>query len=209
MTRLAVRFAALFVPLLFVISAMTSTVDTPVQESSAGEDMGFAACKLPCWAGITPGRTHFAQANQLMARHLPAFSIPTFLTTSTLTFQTVSSDPMISGSLYYDGGRVSEIHLDVGLPAGYLLDTLGTPDCVWVSRGNPQIVLTLYWEQNGLSTGAYFVLSRDRSWQRDMLTRFLQISTIQNCDIPGILPWQGFARAWRYEALASGDIAVP
>ena len=207
MSRLVLRFAVLILPLLFILSVLVSLVRTPPEDSGAGA-IGFAACKLPCWAGITPGLTPFAEANELLGQHLPEYQIPTFLTTSTLTFQTIAAEPMISGSLFYDGTRVGEIHLDVRLPASYLLDRLGTPDCVWVVRGSVPLIVRVYWERNGLSTGAYFIFDRDAGWQRDMLTHYLQMSTTLSCDIPGILPWRGFARAWRYEEMASRE-AVP
>ncbi len=210
MALLAVRCAVWLAPLLFAISAIVPLIGQRLPPPESGvEAIGFAACSLPCWAGITPGLTPFAEANELMAEHLPAFSIPTFLTTSTLSFQTVTSQPNLAGALYYDRSRVSEVHLDVALPVWYLLDNLGTPDCVWVSRGNMQAVMAVYWEGQDLSTSAYLLFDGRMGWKLEMPTRFLQMSTTLTCKTTGIVPWMGFAPAWRYYQLASATAAVP
>lgn len=209
MFPLALRCVAWLTPLLFVVSTTASLIGQrlPPLELEI-EAVGFAACRLPCWAGITPGVTPFAEASELMAEHLPAFSIPSFLTTSTLSFQTITSEPNLAGALYYDSSRVSEVHLEVALPIGYLLDRLGTPDCVWVSRGNIQAVMAVYWEAEELSTGAYLIFDDRMAWKLQMPTRYLQMSTTLTCNTPGIVPWRGFAPAWRYENTTSGT-AVP
>jgi hypothetical protein len=208
MALLAVRCAIGLASLLFAISATAPLIGERLSSPESGvEAIGFAVCTLPCWAGITPGRTWFAEANGLMAEHLPTFSIPTFLTASTLSFQTVTSEPNLAGALYYDRSRVSEVHLDVALPLWYLLDNLGTPDCVWVSRGNMQIVMAVYWEREDISTGAYLIFDGRMAWTLEMPTRFLRMSTTLTCNTPGIVPWMGFAPAWRYNERAS-EVAV-
>jgi|FLYN01.1.fsa_nt_gi hypothetical protein len=207
MTLLTMLFAAWLVPLLFVISAAVPLIgqQAPLRQSPL-EDIGFTACRLPCWAGITPGLTPFAEASELLVEHLPDFRIPTFLTSSSLTFQAVSAEPYITGALYYDGSRVSEVHLDVDLPMWYLLDRLGTPDCVWVSRGSAPAVVSIYWEGRNLSTAAYLVFEGRLAWTLDMPIRFLQMTTTLNCTTVGMLPWMGFAPAWRYEQIAAEAI---
>jgi hypothetical protein len=207
MLLLAIRCVAWLAPLLFVVSTTAPLIGQRLPPPQLEiEEIGFAACTLPCWAGITPGLTPFAEASELMAEHLPAFSIPSFLTTSTLSFQTITSEPNIAGALYYDSTRVSEVHLEVALPIGYLLDRLGTPDCVWVSQGNLQAVMAVYWEGEELSTGAYLIFDGRMAWKLEMPTRYLQMSTTLTCNSPEIVPWMGFAPAWRYDEAASRTV---
>lgn len=209
MTRYVLEFALWLAPFLFAASVLMSFGGQRLSpRASPLDEPGFAACRLPCWAGITPGLTPFAEANELIAQHLPDYRVPTFLTTSSLSFQTIASEPALSGVLFYDSTRIGEIHLDAGLPVWYLMDTLGKPDCVWVSEGPSQIMLTLFWESNGRSTGGYFFFDPRSGWQSNTRTRFLQMSTVLSCDTPGMILWMGFAPAWRYAAMAGG-IAVP
>jgi hypothetical protein len=204
MTPVAIRSAVLLAPLLLVFSMVAPLAGQGLPPAaSIGAELGFGACKLPCWAGITPGQTPFAQANERMAEHIPPYTIPVFLTTSTLSFETTPGQPLLVGSLYYADSRVSEIHLEVGLPLSYLLESLGSPDCVWASPGTSFTVLALFWEGQGLSTGAYLIFDGRRGWKLNMETRFLQMSTYLSCDTPGIIPWRGFARAWRYDQFSS------
>lgn len=204
MIRLAARCAVWFAPLYFILSGLALLIGPrlPPRESELG-NLGFEACRLPCWAGITPGLTPFAQANRLMAEYLPNFSVPTFLTTSNLTFQSITSEPAIAGTLYYDEAGVSEIHLDVSLPVWYLLDTLGAPDCVWLSSASGPTVMSIYWEKNNLSIAALLIFEGRTAWTLEMPTHFLQMTTNLSCGVAGMLPWMGFAPAWRYWELAS------
>jgi hypothetical protein len=208
MALLTLRCVIRLALLLFVISAIVPMIGKRLSSLDSGvEEIGFTACELPCWAGITPGLTPFADAGELMAEHLPAFSIPSFLTTSTLSFQTITSEPDLAGALYYDNSRVSEVHLEVALPIGYLFDSLGTPNCVWTSPGNMQAVMAVYWEDEDLSTAAYLIFDGSMTWEMEMPTRFLQMSTTLTCDTQGIVPWMGFAPAWRYGEVASAMIS--
>jgi len=205
MVRMAVRLALWLVPIhLVVIGAMPLLGPHRPPRDAGLADAGFAACKLPCWAGVVPGVTPFAEANRLLSSHLPPYRIPTFLTTSTLSFETINSAPAVSGVLFYEQTRVGAVHLATPVPLWYLLETLGTPDCVWVSQGGAQALISIFWERSLPSTGAYFPFAERAAWELDMPARFLQMSSTSSCATPGALPWRGFAPAWRYGTWA-GD----
>lgn len=202
MIPVAARIAVFLAPSLLVFNVIASFAGQHfVSPSPRWDELGFAACNLPCWAGITPGQTPFAEANELIAEYLADVNIHFYLTRAAMTFQAGTGDSAFGGVFYYDGSRVTEIHLDMALPVRDLLDKLGTPDCVWAARGSQQIPLTIYWERNHLSIGAFLNFDGRMAWTPNMRTRSLLMGTTLPCNTPGMLPWMGFAPAWRYEAL--------
>jgi hypothetical protein len=204
MARLAFRFALLLVPVLFLISTAAPFTGQRLAPTAL-DSLGFAACKLPCWAGITPGLTPFAQADELLVEHLPNVDITLHLLSSALTFQV---DNELSGILFYDGGHVSEIHLEVVMPINYFLETLGTPDCVTASKGPTEVSLSVIWETSDGFIGAFLLFDGRMGWNPALVTRSVLMGTVNVCDTPGILSWKGFAPAWHYAAQVSG-LAVP
>ncbi len=202
MVRLAFRFALLLVPVLFLIStAAPFTGQHLAPPDTALDELGFAACKLPCWAGITPGVTLLTETHTLMTEHLADVDLTLQVADSAMTFQVGSG---FSGLMFYDGSRVSEVHLDAALPMSYLLETLGTPDCISASKGTTQVNLTVFWEEGARFTGAFLLFDGRMAWQPETTTRTVLMGAFEVCDTPGILPWNGFAPAWHYAGQVSG-----
>jgi hypothetical protein len=66
--------------------------------------------------------------------------------------------------------------------------------------------MAVYWEGEELSTGAYLIFDGRMAWKLEMPTRYLQMSTTLTCNSPEIVPWMGFAPAWRYDEAASRTV---
>jgi hypothetical protein len=198
-----IRLALWLLPISILFSGVAFLTGRQLPAQDAGlDELGFAACKLPCWAEITPGLTPFDEASQILSAQFSGLRFPMYNATTGFSFEINTTSPPVSGLLYYQGNTVAEIHLYLNLPMWYLIDIQGTPSCVSVSRSGPYISLSIFWERDGLSTGTLVFFEDGSTWQPVMRTRYLQMSTTPVCDLPGMLPWLGFARAWHYEDAA-------
>jgi hypothetical protein len=170
---------------------------------------GLEVCDLPCWAGITPGMTDFDDAPSLIQTSLPLMNSPMLISGSQINFTAnVASDiddsVLYAGQLYYQEGRVGDVRLNVNLPLWYLLDALGQPACVWgrIPASMSSALLVIYWEQEGISTGAVVLASQAHGLQPDLTVGalFMNLDT-GACYSGETRPWVGFARPWFYKTV--------
>lgn len=52
-------------------AALPTIAPRPDPMADYWEAFGFNACKLPCWAGVTLGGTHYSESNDLLKNFLP------------------------------------------------------------------------------------------------------------------------------------------
>lgn len=166
----------------------------------AWEALGFAACDLPCWAGIVPGMTPFAEAFDRLAAHMPALESRVLLGGSQINFAASLDGRYLTGLIFSDRDRVGSLRMTLIVPVSELFDRAGPPDCViYLSMLNmPYSAATLFWERDGLLVGTLLDGQADRI-APSARTQLLWISAVDSaCDRPESVAWRGFAPRWRY-----------
>lgn len=166
----------------------------------AWEALGFNACELPCWAGILPGTTPFAEAFDLLVAHVPALDSRVLLGSSQINFAASLDDRYLTGLIFYNRGRVGSLRMNLVVPVSELFDRAGPPDCViYLSMlYMPYAAAALFWERDGLLIGALLDGQADRI-APSASTQLFWISAVDSaCDRPEAIEWRGFAPRWRY-----------
>ncbi|MBN8634642.1 MAG: hypothetical protein J0M07_04910 [Anaerolineae bacterium] len=204
MLRLLFRLSLLIFALAAVVIALAPlAAPRPVAASPAWAAYGFAACDLPCWAGITVGETPFGATVPITAQNIPRRIAYTIAGSSVFLWEDV--DPYYFTGLLSAAGveTVGRIQLTVSLPADYLLERLGLPACVFSVRdfNGLSYTSTIYW------SGADWVVEASvSSPARSLFTPGATIKavvlfsgTMQPCP-KTTAPWIGAAAWWRYTA---------
>jgi len=161
---------------------------------------GFAACDLPCYAGIMPGQTSFDQVTALLTRHIAVIDPLMIDGGASINFWGWIASQQLSGLIRYNQGQVGEIRLDLLLPVGELIEHLGAPDCILSGAGSDaQADTVIFWERQGVSIGA--VLAPDPqaiNLSANALALWLRDVQPEDCALRGAIRWQGFAPLWDY-----------
>lgn len=159
----------------------------------------FAACDLPCWAGVVPLETPFGEVVKIITVNLPHRRLNFRAYNTQISFD--SGSPPFFGMVYSDRGTVDAVRLEVSIPLWMLLDALGKPTCVRVSRIVTSFtdVMVLYWERSAHSLISIVLLDNPAEWSPGAPTDELLVTPFSNdCDLLNAPAWQGFARVWRY-----------
>jgi hypothetical protein len=195
-SRLILRVLPLAAVLCAVVPAMGGR---PLYSDEVWEQFGFTICELPCFAGITPGRTPFQQTPSLLRKNIPLIRNRMFDTGAVVSFWASTEANDLSGFTRHIWGVVDEIRLNSLLPVDHLIAELGTPDCILPNTQSESSRMTIFWERGQVSIGA--VLSPDQpiiNLNGDTLALWLRISVPGDCSRSGTLPWRGFAPLWAY-----------
>jgi hypothetical protein len=124
-----------------------------------------STCELPCWRGITPGKTTFKQAEAIL-RNMPAVSVTMFhlpdgseVWTGRFTLQTLNGAFQGTISLpslnYLDVQPIGGIMFANfrGTSAASLIQQLGAPAYVYMPESASNRTLNIYWRQGvGIQT---------------------------------------------------------
>ncbi|MBK8023236.1 MAG: hypothetical protein IPK19_17865 [Chloroflexi bacterium] len=161
--------------------------------------LGFDACRLPCYAGLHPGQTAFDSAGTLLQANIPQPLSQIAIDAQTLRFQEQAARPRLLGMVSSVNGRVRSVEVQTPLPARWLLDELGSPDCV--IPGDPQDVggmHSMVWlTPVGLIWAAIDATPRLVGSEHEVFLMTL-IDMDEKACWGDLLPWRGFAPAWRY-----------
>jgi hypothetical protein len=153
---------------------------------------GFAACELPCWAGITPGVTTSGFIIPLIEKNVPAYEHARFPEWGIVAFQL--ENDMGGNVRFYEA--VNQIYLiNIEIPLTYLFEHLTLPDCVsadesamlmmWM-RGENVIISTFLGSPSRILSGG------------DASSTGLMIFEA-GADFCQTYPdWRGFAPVWFY-----------
>lgn len=188
-----------FATLTALIAFIPRLAPRPVELPPAAAVFGFAACDLPCWAGVTIGATHYTETIPLLAANLPGFSG----FADTLIGYTIWANPdpyFLNATIFLPpGGTVSAVTVDGSyLPADWLIDRLGVPDCVLAAYATG---LRVEWYRPGWSLSASL-----HGEPRRMLTPVAALSAVTlqagrtraDCQTNGATPYAGVAPWWVY-----------
>lgn len=161
---------------------------------------GFAACALPCWAGITPGETEFPQAYDLLLKHVPGLRTRVLLNGVQINF-TAQSDRQPAGGLVSNvQGFADIITLSLQLPLGQLVSRLGTPDCYFNTPNAPDPwgEMTVVWQMDHTVLTANLARSTEAVGLSTPIQSLVLRTANAICAEDDALPWIGFAPRWRY-----------
>src|SRR5690606_25812707 len=172
-----------------------ATIDVP-----AWHAFGFAACALPCWAGITPGETSFDKAFDLLVQHVPSLNTQVLMSGAQIPFSANLADQYASGFLYYNQGEVGNIRLSVQLPLIQLIERLGTPSCYFSGESSYDGLgsLTIYWELDGVLIAGLISQGTEDVQPTTPVDGVAFSPDESACDLAETHPWLGFAPRWRY-----------
>lgn len=169
-------------------------------DDPAWEDFGFTTCALPCWAGITPGQTSFEKAYALLDEYIPALHTSLLTEDTDITMTASSPQQLASGVLYNRDGLVDSIRLNVQMPLGQLLLSLGAPDCFIYTPSSTSRSggITVYWVRDeGLI--AALMLPSEQPIQPNSSIQVIALNIgLHNCDRETMFPWRGFSPRWHF-----------
>ena len=192
-TRLTVRLLPLVV---LLCAALPAFGGRPLSEDAGWRDFGFTACNLPCYVGITAGRTPFNEMPDLLRRSIPLIGDRMFNAFTTLNFWASLPHTQISGWARNNGGVVAEIRLVSPLPLDHLLIQLGTPDCVLPGTQRPTIIV---WVRKMISIGVVLGIGeKDFSPANRVSAIWLRSTNPDDCSTSGAKAWHGFATVADY-----------
>lgn len=156
---------------------------------------GFAACALPCWAGIEAGQTPFVRANELIAGTLEGISHQIMVSGSQITVIARRDERRFIAQVHYNGGVAGALRLRVDLPLVDLIGTLGLPAC---ARFNRTIALTWFFQRDDETI--IITALADRVSLDGVMTEMWISPAGATCAEIDSLPWRGFAPNWIYAA---------
>ena len=197
-THALVKVLALCVALCAVVLVFGAR---QMSAHEAWTSFGFDACELPCYAGITPGRSGFGSSASTLMRQVPAIDPRMISTGTSLSFWARMPSQQLSGIIRYEqGGGVGEIRLNAKLPVEQVIAQLGTPDCILgKTTESPEQMTVIFWERGVVSIGA--VLDSQGSTlnlSANVLALWLRAVNPPDCSLRGALAWRGFAPLWAY-----------
>ena len=195
--RLFVRVLPLCVLLCAAVALFGSR--QPAEDDS-WQRFGFTYCDLPCFAGITPGKTPFDSVSRLLIRHVQTVDPRMIASGASINFWARTKSQQFGGLVRYDQGLVGEMRFNVTLPLAQVITELGTPDCILPDSGGESDQATvIFWEREQVSIAA--VLSPDPravNLNADTLALWLNAVQANDCSRSGAVPWRGFAPLWDY-----------
>jgi hypothetical protein len=170
----------------------------PVASAAVWEAFGFAACELPCWAGVHLGETSVMEGLQRITANMPALSGFDGVG-DTVDVWGSQDQYLINASLYpLLDGKISGIEMLVTLPTDLLLTRLGQPDCIYVTSWQ---TFSLSWstgqgafQMSILGTLREFYTPHDAQVSISLRAgdRLTECATKRATPYAGIAPW------WRY-----------
>lgn len=158
---------------------------------------GLALCEdIPCWAGLSPGRTAAQDVPAVIDAHLVEEAL--FQPYQRLTSFVVTVPARnVLGAVSAREGTVSTIRLNVVQPLEPMLLLLDAPRCIeWLDRSADLQVLNIYWEVEGVFVMSSLALSEANP---DLLTTTLNLwlpapNADRPCEKSGQMNrWPGFA----------------
>ncbi len=194
------KVAGLVVALWALVVLATTTLGArradPIQWQS-----GFEVCDLPCWSGITPGQTRFADVAPLLQRTLSPDS-RLLVSGSQVDFWTEANGAPFYGYLYYAKGSVDNVQMHVEFPVGQIIRRLGAPDCVYLETlVTGEHLLAIYWEMKIGMVGALVRLDHERWGPNSAIGTLFLNSPQAACNRDDAVRWRGFAPFAYYKAL--------
>ncbi|MCC6801576.1 MAG: hypothetical protein IT319_01730 [Anaerolineae bacterium] len=188
------RLSLRLLPLIAVLCAVVpSAGGRSLPADEAWENFGFTICDLPCFAGITPGRTPFQQSPSLLRRNIPIIQNRMFNSGTVVHFWASTPDYELAGFTRQISGVVDEIHLTLPLPLDHLIATLGMPDCLIPVNNASSRRATIFWTRRQVSIGA--VLQGD-SRSFDLNARvpavWMHPADPSECEQSSAVRWRGF-----------------
>ncbi len=192
-------FVRLFATCIVISALVTAFGGHPPADDQSWQHFGFAACALPCFAGITPGQTPFDSVTRLLMHHVQSIDPRMINGGASINFWAQSKSQLLHGLIRYDGGMVGEMQFNVALPLTEIVTELGTPDCLLPSSSRTSPVTVVFWQRQQVSIAA--VLDPDRraiNLNANTLALWLNATQANDCSRSGALPWRGFAPIWDY-----------
>lgn len=171
-------------------------------ESPAITLPGFDACALPCWAGMTPGETLYADAPRLIGEHISGATLnfERGFAQINFTMQAPGTNP-IFGSIYDDRGQVGGVRLDGVIPLWLLLEQAGRPRCVSSSQAltSNARVINVYWQMGDIYLWSFTAFAAtDRFHPASPAISLFILHSEDPCIQPDAQAWRGFAPLWVY-----------
>ncbi len=193
------RLLLRLLPLLALLCAVIPAVGGyPAAQDEAWQRFGFTACDLPCFAGITPGRTPFDTVSTLLVRHVPAVDPRMIAGGMSINFYARAQGQQFGGVARYDQGRVGELRLNISVPVAPLIDQLGAPACV-LSSADAEARIVIFWKQGAITAAAVLGSAQAALDLRgNVLALWLSAGGPDPCALRGAVPWRGFAPLWAY-----------
>ncbi len=203
MLRLLFRLSLLIFALTAVMIALAPlAAPRPVDATPAWTAYGFAACELPCWAGITVGETPFADTVALTAASVPALTSHTIAGSPVFLWGT--ADPYyFSGLVYLGETTVGRVELSLKLPADYLIARFGLPACVLSGPDVNQAghLSAIYWGGADWVAAAFVNGSANGLFGPAATIYAFSVFRGNMSPCPKTTaPWRGAAAWWRYTA---------
>lgn len=188
------------VVLCFVVTALFRQ---PYVDHPAWRAFGFETCDLPCWAGIVPGETLFADAFDLLVEQVPNLTMRVLIGGTQISFTAASPEQVAAGTLFGQQQRVSSVQLNLQMPLDQLVSRLGTPDCFLYTLDafSPGGSLIVYWESERTVISALVHLQNARMRLTSPIQALALSAESPHCDEEGKVGWIGFAARWRYQRL--------
>ncbi len=157
--RATLRLALLCTLLCVLISALGGR---PNPANALWVRAGFAACDLPCFANITPGKTAFLQAAPMLRRNVETMD-RLYNSGSVIDFW--AEDQRLAGSVNSENGVVTEVRMNLPISLNPFLAVLQAPDCVIVGTpDSPLLRLVVVWVRTGdVDWGSVGCRDADRS----------------------------------------------
>ncbi|HYF64117.1 MAG TPA: hypothetical protein VD886_14945 [Herpetosiphonaceae bacterium] len=182
--------------------------------------LGGVPCRAPCWEGITPGQTTWAEALELLraSQLIDQARFPSAQSEDEVDWNWVGE--RYGGLLRTSSGTVSMILVD--LPEDVLLRDViaayGEPSHVAAAafRGDhgdgPFYIFSLAWEPAGFALEAGSLYTEKPILGPDLPFHKLYFSTSPDIILPGVsknqrlLPWEGFKE---FDAYCRGEADQP
>jgi hypothetical protein len=180
---------------------------------------GFAACDLPCWAGIRVGETTLDESEMLFREYVTA---PTTSFTpgamNVIVYGVAHTGVLVGGEMGFSGvmmgnepleqhTQLTMLSISTPIPLWLFVVTLGTPDVVnmfW--REGNQYGMDLHWFRDGNTIQASIdPAEMGTNWGRSANVKLMRVmagylfsTDSGRASAPQNLPWMGFAPLSRY-----------
>lgn len=186
------RFTLLLLLLCTLLCALVPVFGgRSLSENEAWQSFGFTVCDLPCFVGITPGKTPFDIMPDLLHRSIPLIGNRMFYAYTAINFWASLPHTELSGWARNNQGVVGELRLTAPLALDHLIAQLGTPDCVLAGA---QRATVLFWLRKTVSIGAVLEVDQaDFNPNSPISALSLRSSETDACATSGALAWHGFA----------------
>jgi hypothetical protein len=169
----------------------------PLETAESWHYFHFDACELPCFSGITPGKTSFQNAPSLLRRNLAQIGTEIHSTGLSLQFigSTLTRD--FAGFARADQGVVSDMSIVAIVPVDHLIEQLGMPDCILLSDQSDVPGASLFWVRDSVAINA--VLDQfTLTLRANVKLLYMYAFETDVCAHFNAPLWHGFAPAWKY-----------